>query len=135
MNVFMSVRKNQHGFTLIELMITVVIIAILAAVALPSYNRYVVRSKRSAAQAEMMNIANIEQQYFIANRSYGTKTTIESNGYALPSNLTSVYSYDIAIGTGAVPSFAITFTATGSQASDGNLTLDNAGNKTPSNKW
>lgn len=113
-------------------MITVAVIAILAAIALPNYRDYIIRSKRKAAQAEMMEIANREQQYFLANRAYADKATL---GYALSSEVDSDYDYGITIGTGAVPSFTITFTATGAQASDGNLTLDNEGSKTPLAKW
>ena len=54
--------RKQHGFTLIELVITIAVVGILAAIALPSYQQYVIRSKRSAAQAQMMDIANREQQ-------------------------------------------------------------------------
>ncbi|MOA53519.1 hypothetical protein D3C78_1769890 [compost metagenome] len=52
-----------------------------------------------------------------------------------PDDIGSRYDYDITGGTGAVPSFTITFTAKGSQASDGDLTLNNQGDKTPSAKW
>lgn len=127
--------KKQLGFTLMELMIAVAIVGILAAIAYPSYQQYVIRGNRAAAQAQMMDIANRQQQYLLANRTYATKTQLEASGYGLPTEVVGKYTYDITLGSGSVPSFTITFTATGSQASDGNLTLDNEGKKTPSGKW
>ena len=130
-----TTRPNDRGFTLIELMVTVAIIAILAAVALPNYQQYVIRGKRAAAQAEMMDIANREQQFLLANRSYVNKATLEASGYALPSEVNQNYDYNVAPGTGTVPSFTIIFTAKGSQVSDGVLTLNSEGVKTPAEKW
>ncbi|SEI38134.1 type IV pilus assembly protein PilE [Azotobacter beijerinckii] len=127
--------KKKRGFTLIELMIAVAIVAILAAIAYPSYQQYVIRGNRAAAQAQMMDIASRQQQFLLANRAYASKTALESSGYSLPSDVAARYTYDVTLGTGALPSFVITFTATGAQEDDGVLTLNSAGVKTPSGKW
>lgn len=126
---------RAKGFTLIELMVVVAIVSILAAIAYPSYQQYIIRGKRAAAQAQMMDIANREQQYLLANRAYASKSALETGGYVLPSEVASDYGYDISIGSGTPPSFTITFTPSGSQASDGALTLGSDGSKTPSSKW
>ena len=54
-------KVKEGGFTLIELMITVAIVGILAAVAYPSYMNYVKKGLRRAAQAQMLDIANRER--------------------------------------------------------------------------
>lgn len=125
---------TQSGFTLIELMITVAIVAILAAIAYPSYTQYVIRGHRAAAQTEMMDIANRQQQFFLANRQYAT--SLGALSYSLPPEVDDRYDAGLVANNGASPpSFTITFTATGAQATDGNLTLDSAGAKTPEAKW
>jgi type IV pilus assembly protein PilE len=131
---------TQRGFTLIEMMITVVIIGILAAIAVPSYTQYIIRSNRSAAQAEMMDIANRQQQLLLANRSYAAHdaTAWTSTGYTLPAEVASRYTYAIAVNAaGAVPFYTITFTpiSTSPQHGDGALTLTSDGTKGPSGKW
>lgn len=128
-------RLNYRGFTLIELMITVATVGILSAVAYPSYTQYMIRANRAAAQAEMMDIANRQQQFLLTDRSYASKITLEASGYALPSNVSSKYSYAIVTGIETVPSYTLTFTPTGAQASDGNLVLTSEGSKTPADKW
>jgi type IV pilus assembly protein PilE len=122
------------GFTLIELMITVAIVAILASIALPAYQDQVRRGHRAAAQTEMMDIATRQQQFFMANRSYAT--SLANLNYALPTDVAAKYTAAVAADNAAAPpTFTITFTATGSQSADGNLTLNNAGVKTPAEKW
>lgn len=126
--------RRSYGVTLIELMITVAIIGILASVAYPSYTSYVQRGYRAEAQAQMMDIASRQQQFLMNSRAYASKSTLEASGYALPSSVSARYSYSITTSS-SPPSFTITFTATGSQQSDGDLTLDSTGTKTPTSKW
>lgn len=129
-------RARQTGFTLIELMITVAIVGILASVAYPSYTKHVIKSNRRAAQAQMLDLANREQQFLLANRAYAVYSDITASGYAFPTSLTSRYTPSIVVGSATVPSFTITFQATGVQASDGDLTLTSEGVKgTDPTKW
>ncbi len=126
-------RKN--GFTLIELMIFISITAILTTVAYPSYTQYTIKASRAAAQSEMIAIANHQQQYLLTNKIYADKTTLEANGYSLPTDISTRYSYAIVLGRDAVPFFTLVFTPIGIQAGDGDLVLDSGGVKTPSDKW
>lgn len=65
----MKNRYRQQGFTLVEMMIVVAIIGVLAAIAYPSYQRYVIKTKRTDMMAEMQNIASrIESQKLALGR-------------------------------------------------------------------
>lgn len=68
-------RSRANGFTLIELMITVAIIAILSAVALPAYNDYVMRGRLVEATTLLSDGRVRLEQYYQDNRNYGSGTT------------------------------------------------------------
>lgn len=126
--------KKSKGFTLIELMIVVAIIGIITSIAFPNYVRYVTKSKRSAAQALMLDIANREKQYFLDARTY-TSTLSNLGISSLPSDVSANYTISINTPAGPPPSFTITATPIGGQVSDGAITLTDTGVKSPSGKW
>jgi type IV pilus assembly protein PilE len=126
-----------------ELMITVAIIAILAAIAMPSYLEHVKKTRRAAVQSFMLEVSTREEQFLIDNRAYVAAANnaafagalnLAVPGAGTDSDVASFYDLDVTVGA-TPPTFTITATAKGSQASDGNLTLNSAGVKTPVDKW
>lgn len=64
------VRKGSKGFTLIEVMITVAIVAVLASIALPSYTGYIARANRADARTQLLQAAQFMQRFYAANDQY-----------------------------------------------------------------
>jgi len=61
---------RAHGFTLVDLLIAVAVVAILAAIAIPSYSAYIVRGQRSAAKAVLLQTAQAMERFYTNNGSY-----------------------------------------------------------------
>ena len=118
-------RIKPDGFTLIELMIVVAIVAILAAIALPSYNKYIRRGHRADARAGLLQA---QQWLECAATATGVYPT------SLPASLTwsgdGTKRYDIALAAGATnAAFTLTATPKGAQVGDkcGTYTLTHTG--------
>ena len=128
-----SASIAHRGFTLVEVMIVVAVVSILAAIAYPSYTRYVLRSKRNAVESYLMEVANLEQRYLLDARSYTANLSTDL-GTSVPSNLTSSYTVTATV-TSTPPGFTLTATPIGAQLADTDcdtITLDQANQKTAS---
>lgn len=108
--------NRANGFSLIELMIVVVIVAILAAVAIPSYRQYVVRSHRIDAQRALLEVAGRQERYFYSNNAYADTLAKLS----ATSSMAGDY-YAISIPSASSTDFTATATAVGIQQRDDSL--------------
>lgn len=133
--------KNQDGFTLMELMITVAIIGILAAITIPSYTKYVQKTKRADAKVALMEIAQKQESYFVQNMSYANSLTqlgFSANNIPSENNQYSISIGDIdpdpCTGTNVTPcqEFRVDAVPSGTQVNDHDcirFTLRNTGLK------
>jgi type IV pilus assembly protein PilE len=125
--------KKSWGFTLIELMIVVVIIAILAAIAIPSYQSSVIRSHRSEAKVALQGLAQAMERYYVQQNP---NTYIGADAAGVPTIYSSTAPldggaarYNLRITSVTATSYTLQAQpiAGSSQANDGTIQLDNTG--------
>lgn len=115
--------KTQQGFTLIELMIVVVVIAILSAVAIPAYTEHVTRGKLVEGTSALSDARVKMEQFFQDNRTYagGPAPASTTNFTFAPSNLSATTYTVTATGIGSLSAFS--------------YTIDQANTKTSITPW
>ena len=129
----MKRETSRKGFTLVELMIVVAIVAILVALALPSYNRYILKANRGEAQQLLMNWSN-NQEIWRANH------TVYATIAELIPPIHDKYVFTLA--NGSATTYTLIATAQNNQAKDEDkgssctvLTLDQSNTKTDPDCW
>ncbi len=121
---------RARGFTLIELMIAVAIVAIIAAIALPSYNRYVLRAHRAPGHDIIMAVASAQERFYTNFNRYAT--TLAEIGFTTATATSEGGYYIVSLpATGDTQTYLLRATPQGTQVNDAcaNLTLTNAGVK------
>ncbi len=118
--------KQVAGFTLIELMITVAIIGILAAIAYPSYTEYVLRGNRTEGQALLSDAAARQERYYAQNNTYAD--TLAKLGYASGNSANGLYV--LSTPTGTASAYTLLAATQRTDARCGDLGLNQAGTKT-----
>ena len=122
---------KQKGFTLIELMIVVAIVGIITALAVPGYQQYALKAKRSDAKTGLLQTADSQERFYVLNNRYAANNT-ELFGAATEESPERMYQLNVTAGD--VNGFSISATAQGAQASDTaclTFSLNQAGTKGP----
>jgi type IV pilus assembly protein PilA len=100
--MFTKMMRKNEGFTLIELMIVIAIIGILAAIAIPQFSAYRMRSYNAAAEADLRNAATAQEAYYVDNQTYlpnptsligSTYGLYTSQGVVIPAGSSSASQY------------------------------------------
>ncbi len=139
--ISMSPRRTR-GVTLIELMIVVVILAIIASIAVPSYRSYLLRAQRSDATAALLRVRTAQEKFFLQNNVYADDAELSvapPNGLGIDAT-TEHGHYQLNLETPdpdrpGIVSFRVTATATGGQTDDGacrTFTVNDQGERTAS---
>jgi type IV pilus assembly protein PilE len=138
---FALASRRVDGFTLVELMIAVVIVAIIAAIALPAYNLQTQKARRAEARNALLDIAGREERFLSVSNAYSALPTDVGYAGAWPQNSSNgYYQINVTVPNPAFPagtqSFLITATAIGTQVNDtacASFTVDQTGAQTALN--
>lgn len=126
--------QRAAGMTLIELMVATGIVAILAAIAYPSYQRYVARTHRNAAAACLSQYAQFMERFYTTSLTYLNAAPVM--GCRLENDMNRHYTFAVTVG-GDGRTFVARATPVGAQAildaTCGALSIDQAGGRVPTN--
>ncbi len=119
----------RNGFSLLELMLTITIVAILASIAYPSYKEHVAKSRRTDAQSALLQIAQFMEKNYTATGTYQLPSSAASLPFtSIPQDSNNSY-YTISLSNVTSTTFTVIATRTGGMLGDwcGDFTLNQAG--------
>jgi type IV pilus assembly protein PilE len=127
---------QNKGFTLIEVMVVVVIIGVIASIAYPSYVGFITRGARGDAVAGVMQVANLQEQFYLDHRAFTADMNLLGLGADPFKVENKLYEVDAVLANGG---YTVTATAIGVQATRDTecktISITSAGAKTPSGCW
>lgn len=110
-------KKNNRGFTLIEIMVVVMIIGILAAIAMPNYNDYILKGKLAEAMSLLSELQVRQEQYYQDNRTYSNGMTPRAAGqYFTTTSCVTANAGQTFVCTATAPSISYSYTVAESGA-------------------
>jgi type IV pilus assembly protein PilE len=130
----MSTRK-QHGFTLVEMMVTVAVIALLSRIAYMSYIKQTIKGNRDSAEGALVQMAAAQERWYSTNDVYSSSTTsLKAMGSPTvsPPNGTAIYTLQVVSSTASTTGYTLEADPVSTQINktDGKIRLDSTGKKT-----
>ncbi|MGI9329976.1 MAG: type IV pilin protein [Gammaproteobacteria bacterium] len=121
-------QKFMNGFTLIELMITVVILSVVLGIGIPSYRQFVERGNRADGTTALLRLATAQERFFITNGTYATAAQMPvapPAGLGMDGTERGFYALNIAPGAGGIATgYTASATVVGGESQEGDDNCD-----------
>jgi prepilin-type N-terminal cleavage/methylation domain-containing protein len=122
-------ERDERGFTLVELLIVIAIIAILAAIAIPQFASYRQRGIRASMQSDAKNIASALEAYFADNQSYTSFNISQGGSITAPITAKASAGNTVSV-TGGTNTYTVTVSNANGGTGSTSFSIDNTGNIT-----